>query len=166
MLLKKGRCYVASIYFTLYYFMILWHISTVKLCVTLQNTFFYNTYFEISGTSWTNSRQALHSASPESLRTSFHHNQGRHLAAWHFLGNCAPAYPLKKKNSWTVNDGRNYIAGGRQTKDQILARAGRRCRREIREITEGVARGEDSQGTSKHFFLPRVQPNRQELVIK
>lgn len=66
----------------------------------------------------------------------------------------APFFNLK--NSCTFNYGRSYIAGGCQTKDQILARAGRRCRGEIREITEGVVGGEGSQGTSKHFFLYRA----------
>lgn len=136
------------------FYEILWHISTAKRGVTLQNTIFHNTYFEISGTSWTNSRQALHSASPESLRTFITIKDV--ISLLDIFSEIALQLILKKKNSWTVNDGRNYIAGGRQTKDQILARAGRRCRGEIREITEGVARGEDSQGTSKHFFFYRA----------
>lgn len=66
---KKALLRYIDLFQIVLFYEILWHISTSKRGVTLQNTIFYNTYFEISGTSWTNSRQALHSASPESLRT-------------------------------------------------------------------------------------------------
>lgn len=70
-----------------------------------------------------------------------------------------------------MNDGRSYIAGGRETKDQILTRAGRRCRRQSREITAGVGCGEENQGTSKHvcfrglFTARSVQTERKKKKI-
>ena len=126
--------------------------------------FYSQACFEISGTSWTNSGVRLQTAHAPSAR-SFQHNQGRHLAAFRISRKLCCSSPCSPYSFFfffcytyieniyayiVVNDGRSYIAGGRETKDQILTRAGRRCRGQSREITAGVGCGEENQGSSKH----------------
>lgn len=102
---------------------------------------------EISGTSWMNSRHRrarLQTASAQraapSSRSFLHRTSSRPS-----ISETARSLTLLVLQSFflisrVVKNGRGHVAGGRETKNQILARAGRRCRGASREITEGAAR--------------------------
>lgn len=81
--------------------------------------YFKNHLKKINGTSWID--QPLHGASPESLRTSFHHNQDVTSLLDIFSEIAFRLIPFlergAKKIVVSLNNGRSFVAGGRQTKD-------------------------------------------------